>query len=129
MKSNLKVASEVPSKFTIIHDLLLHQQQQQHHQRQQPRPQPAASRPASNSDPPRKYSNFDDHILSHHQRPSSTSKNEPNLLLLATLIPNSTNIRPTSMENEPGVKVLTTTRLSTEQSKIFIRKKWTLLMY
>ena len=125
MKSNLKVASEVPSKFTIIHDLLLHQQQQQQHQRQQPRrPQPAASRPAaSNSDPPRKYSNFDYHILSHHQRPSSTSKNEPNLLLLATLIPNSTNIRgPTSMENEPGVKVLTTTRLSTEQSKILSEK-------
>ena len=123
MKSNLKVASEVPSKFTIIHDLLLHQQQQ-HQQRQQPRPQPAASRPASNSDPPRKYSNFDYHILSHHQRPSSTSKNEPNLLLLATLIPNSTNIRrPTSMENEqPGVKVLTTTRLSTEQSKILSEK-------
>ena len=123
MKSNLKVASEVPSKFTIIHDLLLHQQQQQHPRQQPRRPQPAASRPASNSDPPRKYSNFDYHILSHHQRPSPTSKNEPNLLLLATLIPNSTNIRgPTSMENEPGVKVLTTTRLSTEQSKILSEK-------
>ena len=114
VKSNLKVASEVPSKFTIIHDLL-HQQQQQ-----QSQPQPAAT-PASKLDPPRKYSNFNH----SHQKPSSTSKSEPlvpNLLLLATLIPNSTNIR-TSMENEPAVEVPTTaTRLlpssSTAQSKI-----------